>query len=95
VGRASELVILAAFLFVPPLAELLGGRPPSMVGWLLAAAAVPAVLLADTTYKAVRARRRSLQGTIQGGAGQSVPPIKSPLPQSDPHRVLHECSVTE
>jgi hypothetical protein len=26
-------------LFVPPLAELLGGRAPNLVGWLLAAAA--------------------------------------------------------
>jgi calcium-translocating P-type ATPase len=56
---ASELIILAVFLFVPPLAELLGGQPPNLTGWLLAAAAVPAVLLADTVHKAVRARRRA------------------------------------
>ena len=29
-------------------------RPPNLTGWLLAAAAVPAVLLADTVHKAVR-----------------------------------------
>jgi magnesium-transporting ATPase (P-type) len=56
---ASELVILAVFLFVPPLAELLGGQPPNLTGWLLAMCAVPAVLLADTAHKAVRARHRA------------------------------------
>jgi magnesium-transporting ATPase (P-type) len=55
---SSELVILAVFLFVPPLAELLGGQPPNLTGWLLAAAAVPAVLLADAVHKAVRGVKR-------------------------------------
>jgi len=55
------MVILAVFLFVPPLAELLGGQPPNLTGWLLAACAVPAVLLADTVHKAARARRRQVR----------------------------------
>ena len=50
---ASEKVILAVFLFVPQLVDLLG-TTPNLTGWLLAAAAVPAVLLADTVHKAVR-----------------------------------------
>jgi magnesium-transporting ATPase (P-type) len=68
---ASEMVILAVFLFVPQLADLLGGRPPNLIGWLLAAAAIPAVLLADTVHKAVRARRRVLRLSAETtGAGR-------------------------
>ncbi|WNV84796.1 HAD-IC family P-type ATPase [Umezawaea sp. Da 62-37] len=53
-----ELAILAVFLLVPPLPELLGGALPSPLGWALVIAAAPAVILADTAYKAVvRARR--------------------------------------
>jgi hypothetical protein len=56
---AVELGLLAVFLGVPVVATALGGSWPSGFGWLLAAAAVPAVLLADTVYKmVVRARRR-------------------------------------
>jgi magnesium-transporting ATPase (P-type) len=54
---ASELVILAVFLWTP-LADLLGGDPPSLLGWLLAACAVPAVVLADAAYKAGASWRR-------------------------------------
>lgn len=53
----TELVLLAVFLVVPPLPTLLGGSMPDLGGWLLAAAAVPLVLLADTVDKALRARR--------------------------------------
>jgi magnesium-transporting ATPase (P-type) len=48
----AELGALALFLWVPPLADLLGGSPPSLLGWLVAACAVPAVLLADAAQKA-------------------------------------------
>jgi len=50
----AELAALAAFLWVPAIARLLGGSPPTLLGWLLAACAVPAVLLADAAYKAAR-----------------------------------------
>ncbi len=50
----SELAVLAVFLFVPPLPGLLGGAPPSPLGWALALLAVPAVLGADAVYKRVR-----------------------------------------
>ena len=53
-----ELVMLAVFLAVPPLPELLGGTVPTALGWTLAALAIPAVWLADTAHKAVRARRK-------------------------------------
>ena len=64
---AAELVVLAAFLWLPPLPGLLGGSPPTALGWAIAVAAVPVVLLADATAKAVRYRRRS--GSVGVGVG--------------------------
>jgi magnesium-transporting ATPase (P-type) len=58
---AVELCLLAVFLGVPPLADLLGGRAPTALGWAVALAAVPAVLAADTAQKASSARRRRRQ----------------------------------
>jgi calcium-translocating P-type ATPase len=52
-----ELAVLLVFLAVPSIAGLLGGSLPGAGGWLLAATAVPAVLLADAAAKAVRRRR--------------------------------------
>jgi magnesium-transporting ATPase (P-type) len=54
----AELVLLLAFLALPPLPELLGGTFPDVLGWCLAATAVPIVLAVDTAYKARRSRRR-------------------------------------
>lgn len=47
----------AVFLFVPPLPNLLGGHAPSALGWGLAVAAVPVVVLADTAAKTLLARK--------------------------------------
>ncbi|HET6530711.1 MAG TPA: cation-transporting P-type ATPase [Actinoplanes sp.] len=55
---AVELLMLLAFLGVPPVQDLLGGTFPDGRGWLLALAAVPVVLLADTLIKS-RVRRRA------------------------------------
>ena len=49
-----ELVALAAFLLVPPLANTLELRPPTLLGGGLALIAVPAVLVADAVHKALR-----------------------------------------
>jgi magnesium-transporting ATPase (P-type) len=46
-----EMGMLFGFLYVPPLANLLGHAPPSAVGYLVAALAIPAVFLADTAQK--------------------------------------------
>ncbi|MHA6794278.1 cation-translocating P-type ATPase [Pseudonocardia bannensis] len=48
---AVELVLLAGFLGLPPIPQLLGGSVPTPLGWALAALAVPAVLLADAAHK--------------------------------------------
>lgn len=52
----AELAVLAACLYLPQLAALLGQAPPPAAGLLLAALAVPAVLAADWAYKAARSR---------------------------------------
>ncbi|MFY2861081.1 hypothetical protein ACOJVU_15270, partial [Mycobacterium sp. THU-M104] len=49
--------MLAAFLYVPPLAHLLGQTGPSWAGWLTALLAIPAVLAADAIYKRLRRLR--------------------------------------
>ncbi|MGY1616186.1 cation-translocating P-type ATPase [Geodermatophilus sp. SYSU D00691] len=57
-----ELLLLAIMLGVPPVADLLGQAVPPVLGLGIALAAVPAVLLADTAHKSIRAttrRRRS------------------------------------
>ncbi|MFQ1002425.1 cation-translocating P-type ATPase [Modestobacter sp. SSW1-42] len=54
---AAELAILVAMLAVPPVAELLGHRPPSLTGFLVAGCAVPALLAADALTKLLGARR--------------------------------------
>ncbi|MBB4966929.1 cation-translocating P-type ATPase [Saccharothrix violaceirubra] len=51
-----ELVLLAVFLFVPPLPGLLGGSAPTPLGWALAATTIPVVLLVDAVQKWVRRR---------------------------------------
>jgi magnesium-transporting ATPase (P-type) len=58
-----ELLVLLAMLGVPPLADVLGHRPPSALGLAIAVLAVPAVLLADAAQKMISyaLRRRSLR----------------------------------
>ena len=53
---AFEVVALIGFLAVPPVAAALELRLPSLLGWAVAALAVPAVLLVDATHKAARRR---------------------------------------
>ncbi|HZP31323.1 MAG TPA: cation-transporting P-type ATPase [Acidimicrobiia bacterium] len=47
----AELAMLAGFLYIPPLADLLDQAPPSWAGFAVALFAVPAVVLADTIHK--------------------------------------------
>lgn len=51
---AVELGMLVVFLFLAPLAELLGQAPPSAAGVVVAMLAVPAVVGADALHKRVR-----------------------------------------
>jgi calcium-translocating P-type ATPase len=52
-----ELLALLAFLFVGPIAQLLGHAPPPIEGALIALLAAPAVLVADAMYKRWRTAR--------------------------------------
>jgi hypothetical protein len=47
--------MLASFLYIPPVAALLGHAPPNAIGYAIAAAAIPAVLVIDWLYKRERA----------------------------------------
>lgn len=65
----AELGLLCVFLFLGPLAALLGHAPPTPGGLAVALAAVPAVLLADWLYKTFRRRRAGSAGGAGPGAG--------------------------
>ncbi|MBZ5703051.1 MAG: cation-transporting P-type ATPase [Acidobacteriia bacterium] len=52
-----ELGMLAGFLYIAPLARVLGQAPPSAAGYLTALLAFPAVLLADALHKEWKRRR--------------------------------------
>ena len=52
-----ELLILVGMLGIPPLADLLGQRPPSLLGLAVAGCALPAVLAADAVAESGAARR--------------------------------------
>jgi magnesium-transporting ATPase (P-type) len=54
---AVELIVLAVFLWVPAVADLLGQAPPNAAGWAVAVTAIPAVLGADAAAKRWRSRR--------------------------------------
>jgi calcium-translocating P-type ATPase len=54
---AAEVLLLVAFLGLPPLRDLLGGSWPTATGWLVAAASPVAVILVDAAAKALRMRR--------------------------------------
>jgi calcium-translocating P-type ATPase len=49
-----ELALLAAFLGIPAVADLLGGSWPNVLGWAVASTAVPIVILADAAHKRAR-----------------------------------------
>jgi magnesium-transporting ATPase (P-type) len=48
---AVELALLVVFVFVGPLATLLGQAPPPPLGWAVALLAAPAVLAVDAAHK--------------------------------------------
>jgi magnesium-transporting ATPase (P-type) len=52
-----EAAMLAGFLYIRPLRDLLGQAPPSDVGYGVALLAIPAVLAADAIHKRYRRRK--------------------------------------
>jgi magnesium-transporting ATPase (P-type) len=61
-ATAVEIALLFAFLYLPPLADLLDQAPPPWEGYLVAVCAVPAVVAADGVHKAFRRRAVSRGG---------------------------------
>jgi magnesium-transporting ATPase (P-type) len=57
VAVAAELLLLAVFLGVTPLARLLGGAPPPTVGWACAFGAASMLIVTDAVHKYLRRRR--------------------------------------
>ncbi|PTR32260.1 calcium-translocating P-type ATPase [Rhodococcus sp. OK519] len=51
---AAEFVILIALLVIGPVAAVLGQSPPSIAGWAIAIAGMPALLAADYSNKRIR-----------------------------------------
>lgn len=61
---AVELAALAVFLFVPPVADLLGQAPPPLAAVPIVLFAIPAVLIADALQKRYIARHRTHEPTL-------------------------------
>ncbi len=55
---AAEILLLISFLYLPPLARILGHAPPNPAGGIVALLAFPAVLVADALHKHFRLRAR-------------------------------------
>jgi calcium-translocating P-type ATPase len=66
---AVELLALAGFLFIPPLAALLGHAPPPLWGWAVAVLAIPAVLVVDAVHKLVGSKEED--GSPKSAAGRT------------------------
>jgi len=54
---ACEGAMLVGFLYLRPLANILGQAPPNQISYLVALIAIPAVLAADAIHKEYRKRR--------------------------------------
>ncbi|MGW0161065.1 HAD-IC family P-type ATPase [Mycobacterium sp. NPDC003323] len=55
---AAEIALLGLLLYVEPVAQVLSHAAPPTAGYIVAASAIPAVLLADACHKRIRARQR-------------------------------------
>jgi calcium-translocating P-type ATPase len=51
VAVGTEVALLGAFMWIPPIADLLGHAPPNLAGWIVALCAAPAVLGVDAVAK--------------------------------------------
>ncbi len=65
IGAAlMELAFAAAFLFIPPVAEALGHESPPGIGWAIALASMPLLLIVDAVHKSIaRWHKRSEEST--------------------------------
>jgi hypothetical protein len=75
----AELAMLAGFLYLTPVADLLDQAPPPLAGFGVALLAIPAVLAADTLHKAARGRARPRRWDLW--------PYDPPGPAADDRRI--------
>ena len=69
---ACEAGMLAAFLYLRPLAIILGQAPPNVMSYGVALLAIPAVLAADSFQKHWSSRARTIEGrSVNGKTGHS------------------------
>lgn len=61
----AQVLLLGVFLGIPFVASLLGGTWPSLEGWLLAAIAIPAIVLFDALSKFVTRQRGRVSSTFR------------------------------
>src|SRR4029453_3736624 len=74
------------FLGAPPVARLLGGAWPSATGWVLAASAIPVLLLADTFAKGIGPGGPAATRTHAGELISDRRPTRSAPPRARPAR---------
>jgi calcium-translocating P-type ATPase len=67
-----ELAIAAAFLLIRPVAEVLGHKSPPGVGWAIALASIPVLLVVDALHKTLRRRARGI-GTLSESPDPNLP----------------------
>jgi magnesium-transporting ATPase (P-type) len=56
-GVGTALALLACFLYIPAVADVLGQAPPPPLGWLMAIMGIPVMLGVDALHKQIRRRR--------------------------------------
>jgi magnesium-transporting ATPase (P-type) len=66
-----EAGMLAGFLYLRPLANILGQAPPNEVGYVVALSAIPAVLAADILQKHYNRRKATAVGRMNGKTSRS------------------------
>jgi magnesium-transporting ATPase (P-type) len=89
---AAALAMLVAFLFVPPIADLLDHAPPEPAGLAVALLAIPAVLAADAVHKAVLRTIDRRPGTFGPTPGRRRGRTIIPSPWPAPRRMLRRSS---
>jgi calcium-translocating P-type ATPase len=74
-GVGVALILLGCFLFIPPVAAVLGQAPPPPLGWLLAVSGIPVMLGIDALHKHVRRQRAQSVNPQDVRRGFTVLPV--------------------
>jgi len=74
-GIGVALILLGCFLFIPPVAGVLGQAPPPPLGWLLAVSGIPVMLGIDALHKQVRRQRARAVTPQEVRRGFTVLPV--------------------